>query len=206
MNDILPAVRLTLSTAMGLAWSVQCLELPGPDPGPAEVSVEADAIELRNATLTVNWRWKDSGLTSSVFSFATARGSLALSGELFQITMADGTRHPASAFRLQSRPRETLIGPDAVPRSGAGAVRGRRVEIPLETRDGNFAVIWRAILRDGASYVRQELEITAVADDRPSATSRGWTRGCLERGRLAEWMDLRLSRAICSWVSRTRWR
>ena len=46
----------------------------------------------------------------------------------------------------------------------AARIPGKQVQLALRSADGRLGLLWRAVIHDGANYVRQELEITARED------------------------------------------
>ena len=90
---------------------------------------------------------------------------MVLTGDVFQIVLADGTRYRASALRRQGAPaiQDLPARPDAA--RLAERLGGRKVELPLTSTDRRLRVAWRFFAHDGANYVRQEIEITPLQAD-----------------------------------------
>ncbi|MBI5397180.1 MAG: enterotoxin, partial [Verrucomicrobia bacterium] len=89
---------------------------------------------------------------------------LALAGEVFQIVLADGHRYAASAFAPQGKPRVSRLSPNPKAARLAARSPGRQVEATLRSADGRLRAVWRALIHDGANYVRQEIVVTALGD------------------------------------------
>ena len=47
----------------------------------------------------------------------------------------------------------------------ARRIAGRKIEISMTSEDGRLGILWRALLHDGANYVRQEIEATALKEN-----------------------------------------
>jgi len=158
---------------------------PGPAPGAVDLFVKDGRIVLRNRALTATWQIGEGGLpsdtgrqtqprSSGVFSGQSARRllrdaqsrqTLALTGEVFQIVLANGQGLDASTLQPDGEPRVGRLTPDPKAARLASRLPGRQIEIPLRSNDGAVRVVWRALAHDGANYVREELEIVAATSD-----------------------------------------
>ncbi len=138
------------------------LEFPGPFPGQAIALASGGALLLSNQTLSVQWAFGAQRLGSVMARNERTGESLALPGEVFTIVLADGCRYPASALVPSGKPRVRTLAAEPAAARLAARTRGRQIALPLRTADGRLAVTWRALLHDGANYVRQELEVKAA--------------------------------------------
>jgi hypothetical protein len=145
--------------------SASALEYPGIPPGLPNVVAASGAVCFSNRVLAATWTFSEGGLQRCVCRDAQSGSSIVLTGDVFQIVLADGTRYRASALRRQGAPavQELPARPDAA--RLAERLGGRKVEVPLTSIDGRLRVAWRAFAHDGANYVRQELEITPLKED-----------------------------------------
>jgi hypothetical protein len=141
------------------AWA---LDFPGPTPGAARATVGATALCLENNVLRIEWRVADGALRPVSLTDKLAKRSLPLDkSECFQLVLANtplpGTRTvAASALRLVGQPTaETLTRNQTSLRVGEQQP-GRAIVAKLTTADKRLEFTWRAILRDGSNYVRQE--------------------------------------------------
>jgi hypothetical protein len=90
---------------------------------------------------------------------------LAVTGEVFQVVLAEGPGYVASAMVPERPPRVTELTPDLQAARLAARIPGRQVEVPLRSADGRLRAVWRATLHDGANYVRQQVELAATQGD-----------------------------------------
>ncbi len=134
-------------------------------PGPAQVAAANGAISFSNRVLSATWTFTDGGVERCAFRDEQSGSTLVLTGEAFQIVLADGTRYRASALRRQAAPaiQDLPARPDAA--RLAERLGGHKVEIPLTSTDNRLRVAWRVFAHDGANYVRQEIEITPLQAD-----------------------------------------
>lgn len=162
----LPAFPLLLlALALGAVCPAVALEYPGPRPGRPQFRVNADTIRFENRALSLTWVLKDGGLVPGTLRDATTGSNVPLDGEVFVITLRDGSRYPASVLRLDGPPRVTRLAGERGSSRLAERLPGRQVQATLRSSDRRLAVVWRAIAREDANYVRQELELTATTPD-----------------------------------------
>ncbi|MBI5685877.1 MAG: enterotoxin [Verrucomicrobia bacterium] len=140
------------------------VEYPGTPPGKGTIECQGECITLKNAALSMSWALGKQGIRPTSLCDTQASQKLALSGEAFQIIMADGQCYAASALALDAKPRVKELKPNAKAARLAARIPGRQVETTLRSADGRLRVVWRAIIHDGANYIRQEMTVTALKD------------------------------------------
>ncbi len=155
-------LALTLILHAGWACGV---DFPGPEPGKAQGSVDETGFVLENNVLAYRWTAtgnrfrpvsivdKLSGTTVSFgeaecFRFSVARSPLAE----WQVTRA-------SQFKLARAPVLTEVKAATGSQRLADGIPGREIIVDLVSPDESLQVQWRAVLRDGANYVRQLVRI-----------------------------------------------
>ena len=151
----------------GIATDGQDFAYPGPAPGPARIECQGQSMTASTAAIAVTWMLADQRLKLQTLRDEGAGQSVALQGEVFQIVLADGQRYPASGFLPEGQPHLSELVPNPQAARGAARIPGRQIEVSLRSADGRLAVVWRAVVHDGANYVRQEIDITAVREDCP---------------------------------------
>ena len=125
-------------------------------------------LVLESATIAATWTVIDDSIRPARIRDRIHGTDLPVSTELFSFTIGTGPNAvtlPASSFRIAGAPlAETL---DANPRASRFAERlgGRRVTVTLRDPESRIEVVWRAVLRDGSSYVRQELSVRSLSGD-----------------------------------------
>ena len=142
--------------------------LPAPwlpaDPGEARCRVDGEEIALSNRALRLEFTARDGVLAPAAFDNGFTRASHALAGELFSVTRRDKQRIPASRFRLEGAPTCGTIAAQAGAARAAERRRGVVVSARLRDAATGLRATWRATLRDGADYVREELRLESDAD------------------------------------------
>jgi hypothetical protein len=66
---------------------------------------------------------------------------------------------------MEGRPIASELPTKSTSARLADRTGGRKLELRLRSADGRLQVLWRAILRDGANYLRQEIELAPLLDD-----------------------------------------
>ncbi|MCL4177603.1 MAG: enterotoxin [Verrucomicrobia bacterium] len=155
------ALTLTLSSVGGSAQPIY----PTGDPGPATMLHAGTRIVASNSVLAVSWSTGNPGLrTHSARDLRQSR-ELRLTGEIFDIVLADGRRYPASALESDGPVRLDNLTPDPLAAQLAARIPGQQITVPLRSPDGRLRVVWLARLHDGDNYVRQQIEVTAALGD-----------------------------------------
>ena len=120
---------------------------------------------LSNGLIEATWQLGVHGPTAGQLHCHATRRMLALNGELFSLVLQDGTCLNASEMDIVNRSRTEPLAarPDAS--RYAERLPGKQLVVELASADGNLHATWRAILRDGSPYLRQQ--VTFVAGKRP---------------------------------------
>jgi len=115
----------------------------------------------------VAWHWSQTGgkLKPVELDDKINGLTLNLTGECFRLTLGDGTVLKASDFNLVAPPKDEVLEPDPGSPILARHFPGRQLVANFTSPDGSLSAKWRVILRDGSTYVRQELTLQATGKD-----------------------------------------
>ncbi len=151
-----------LAAAAGVGSAA--VEYPGTNPGVATVSNKGETYTVSNELLSADFTWKDGGVHFG--GFKSADGSLLVSGgaPVFQITLAD-KRVLSSTDMVASAPKMINLKGDPNSLTISKQLPGKAISSTFSAPDGSFSVEWRAVLRNGSHYLRQEYTIKAA--DKP---------------------------------------
>ncbi len=140
--------------------------LPGPSPGRARAEISRDKVTLENAVISCTWELSQGKLRPARIVNKQPAASLILQqAECFLLVLADGSVIKASDFEVVAEPALQDLEPNGKASRLAERFAGRQVTEGLSALGGNLRGRWRAILRDGSNYVRQQIELRAV--DKP---------------------------------------
>lgn len=148
-----------LATAAGAA----AVEFPGEAPGSAVATQQGKVYSLSNSLLRADFEWKD-GIR--FVGLRAADGTLLVEGsnEVFRISLADGRKLNSSDMTVGTPKVEPLRG-DMHALRISDKLPGQSISATFTAPDSSFSVEWRAVLRDGSHYLRQEF--TLKAKDKP---------------------------------------
>ena len=163
---------VALIATMLLSWptAVPAIEFPGPPPGTARGAIDGASLRLENDSIAMSWALKEGRLRPLRLANKLSGATFDLAAsECFQIVLArtplpETNTLRASELKVKSKPQLEEI------RANAEAVRlaersaGKQIVATLESADGRLAVQWRAVLRDGANDLCQEIVVECKGD------------------------------------------
>lgn len=137
------------------------------DPGDTAIAEQHGAsFEIRTDAIGVTWQVKDGKLTGVVVTDRLHQRKLEIEAP-FAIELKDGVRYDARNLVVSGPPTQTRVRREAKASRLADRIDGQQFDLPLETQDHSLRAVWSVTLRDGASYLRQTLTVTAVDRDIP---------------------------------------
>ncbi len=158
-----------LERATGLAglvatgWPAES-RAPGRPPARQEARGEARGEKwvLENGVIQGEWEIGAWGVRLSGVTDLRSGRKLEAPPAAWVLTLGDGKRIEATRVKRRGEPRIQRI--EAQPRAGrlAERVPGRRIAATFVDPAEGLEIGWRAILRDGSRYLRQEIEIRAT--------------------------------------------
>ena len=161
----LGAIQLGLGRH-ALAEGLGLLSVP-PVPLASRAAVSADDITLGNPSITASWTTAGGAFRPVRLADVLNSATLPVSAQAFTLTFADKSTLQASDMRITSQPRTEVLAANAGASRLAERVAGHQVTMTLQDRAGRIEAVWRGILRDGSSYIRQELTLRTLGDELP---------------------------------------
>ena len=131
----------------------------------AQGTQRAQTLTLSNAAISAQWS-AYAGRLRVVHVKEPNGAVLDVPHDAF-VLMLDGEPLRSSEMRLVAAPRVEPIVTRATSSRLAGRLPGRQVSAQFEDYAGRLRVDWRASLRDGTRYVRQEITVRPLARDIP---------------------------------------
>lgn len=154
--------------ALLLAGVVSADELPAPwlplDPGTALCRSDLGEAALTNAAVRFAVRLEGGHLYPAALDDGFTHERLALAGELFTLTPRGAGPIPAGRFELRGAPGCSPLAPQPGAARAAERRAGMALDADLQDPATGLKVHWRALLRDGTSYVRVELRLEAAGE------------------------------------------
>ena len=161
------AIAVGALALMGHVSLLAAIDFPGPAPGPATVTVESGRYKLENSAISVSWQLIDGRLRPGPVVDRLSGKMISGGNELFAVVLADGRSICDSSMKLVADPRSEDLATNSASVRAANHHAGKCISAVLASTDGSLQVQWRAILRDGDNYVRQELALRARDKDVP---------------------------------------
>ncbi len=123
---------------------------------------QGDSITLSNDAISATWSIRGASLHWQGLANNLTRASLPLAGSVFELVPREGPVLHSSDFKIVAAPviEEAPTSKDSS--RAADHLPGRQVRIELEDLSAKVQISWRAILREGANYIRQEVTIRAA--------------------------------------------
>jgi len=163
-------VRQTALSAAGLSalpHFLQALAIPSLESSMDQASARIDGakLTLQNSAISGEWQAQSSGLHCIEIRDKRNGKSLASPGPAFKLSFQDGGSVDSNALRLAKTPRAEKLSVNPNASRLSERLPGHQLTALLRSSDGKREVEWRAILREGAHYIRQELTIKATTVD-----------------------------------------
>jgi hypothetical protein len=131
-------------------------------PGTVQAAHQGDGIALGNDAIAATWSIRDGFLKSQSLTNHFTGTTLPLAGSVFELVPKEGPLLRSSDFKMAAQPVIEDAPTSRDSSTAADHLPGRQVRIELEDPSAKVHVTWRAILREGANYIRQEVIIRAT--------------------------------------------
>jgi hypothetical protein len=133
--------------------------------GSVEARVEGRTLSLGNAAISAQWDARPDGLSLISVDDRLNHRRLNDPRGAFAIALQGGVLLDAARMALQAPVRIEELAVD--PRASRLSERlpGRQLVARLADANRGLTVLWRAVLREGSHYIRQEVTIEAAAAD-----------------------------------------
>jgi len=139
------------------------LEFPGPAPGDAQGKVYNDELILQNRLLSCAWSVSEERLKPQYIRNKLASNTIRMQeAQCFQFILEGGQLIKASDLKIVGGPKLESLEPNSESCRLAERFGGKQISVTLASSNNNLEVEWRAILRDGSNYVRQEVTLVAI--------------------------------------------
>jgi hypothetical protein len=143
-------------------WAKSHLDFPGPAPGSAKCTINRDLLVLENNVLMCTWGTDNGKLhpVSVLDKLSSVRLQLP-DADCFQLILDGGLKVKASDLKIAGEAFVENIKPNGKSCRLAEQFGGKQITAVLTSSDNYLNVEWRAILRDGSNYIRQQFIFAA---------------------------------------------
>jgi len=122
---------------------------------------EGDVLTLSSETISATWSVAGGALRWHSLTNRLTNVTLPLHDSPFEFVPKEGPVLRSSDFKIVAPPVMEDIPNPAASSKAADRLPGQQIRIELADEAANARVTWRAMLRDGANYVREEITIHA---------------------------------------------
>jgi hypothetical protein len=168
-------LRVVLLASLLLSGGLAVGQSPvpyGASAGTAKAEVRGQLLSLSNRSIEAQWSVREGKLTGLKFVDRGTGAEIALPRDPFLLILKDGSSVRASEMTVTDGPRAQVLHADPRASRAAEHFAGQTILVRLQDDARKISVAWRAILRDGSNYVRQEIRIAALNGDQPIAEVR----------------------------------
>jgi hypothetical protein len=123
--------------------------------------LRAAAFTLENALVTVTCQTEGNHLAPGTLTDKRTGQVVKLGADLFSLVLTNGDIVQSGQFKLTGSPRIAPLPVTPNAARFAERLAGREIIADLASPDGNLAVTWHAILRDGSRYLREQVVLRA---------------------------------------------
>jgi hypothetical protein len=134
------------------------------DAGEARASIAGDRIVLQNRIFTAQWLVIRGRVIESELIEHPSENRIRLSTDLFTLRFRDGGILRSSEMTFSDNPRIEALSAEPEALRDAQHSSGQQVIVKLLDPAGKLSVTWKAILRDGSNYIREEISLKAIGD------------------------------------------
>ncbi|MDR3459643.1 MAG: enterotoxin [Verrucomicrobiae bacterium] len=125
---------------------------------------DTSGATLENHNLAWHWRQVDGKIQPASLEDKLNGGSLKLGGECFELQLAGGKIVKASDCALLEPPKLAALAPEADSPVAANRLGGHQLVFRFVDAKDRLTADWRVVLRDDATYVREQLTLRAESD------------------------------------------
>ncbi len=165
-----PIRRMMLGLIPGLLFLLPGLgmEYPGPGLGKAHCRLQEQILVLENQGIACEWSLADDILQPLKVTNQRTGQILDLQGRVvFALRTQDGRSLSSRDFKIDGAPEITELKPEPDASILARHDPGYAACVRLRSPDDSLEITWRAVLRDHANAIRQEITLTAGNADLP---------------------------------------
>jgi len=128
-----------------------------------------DAGTFGNTAVAAHWMLSGNRLDHMVLEDRINQRQVAVTA-LFALTLADGKQLGAGDFKLLAAPKRMTLPVDSKASRLAERTPGQGIEASFGDADGRFRIDWQLVQREGSSYLREIVTITALKQDESIAS------------------------------------
>jgi len=127
----------------------------------SQTGAQGDKLTLANDSISATWSVRDGTVRWENLTNHLTSSTVTFGGTLFKLLPKEGPVLSSSDFKLVGPPVMEEIAVQANSSKAADRLSGRALRVELQDPSSDSRITWRAMLRDGANYIREEVTIHA---------------------------------------------
>jgi hypothetical protein len=137
-----------------------------------QATADGDKLTLSNEAIAASWSMQKGSLRWQSLTNHFTGANLFLSDDVFALAPGEGPVVRSTDMWIIAQPVIEPMPESATSPRAADHLPGRQIRIELSDPSGNVHVTWKAMLREDANYIRQEVTIRATQQPFPLAQVR----------------------------------
>jgi hypothetical protein len=137
--------------------------------GTVRAEAQGEQLTLSNEAISAVWSIHGGSLHWLSLANQFTAATLRLDGNVFELAPKEGVVLTSSSLKIVAGPFVEEAPLPANSTRASDRIPGRQIRLELEDSSAGLHITWKATLREGANYVRQELSIHAGQQPFPLA-------------------------------------
>jgi hypothetical protein len=162
-------LALLISTSPAAGQSPASPVLYGASPGTAKAEVQGAALSLSNEMMQAQWSVSEGKFSGLKLVNRNTGAEISLAHDPFILSFKDGRSVRASEMTIADGPQIDALTANLGASRAAEHFSGKVIRLHLEDPKSKLSILWRAVLRDGSNYLREQIAISAPDGDQPIA-------------------------------------
>ncbi len=134
--------------------------------GAVKAGHSENSYTLSNKLLTATFIWNDGAIEFGGLKDANGAALLQGGGPVFTLTLANGQQLSSTSMKA-TKPELINLTADKGAQRISSQLPGQAIAATFSAPDDSFSIEWKAVLRDGSHYLRQEFTLKASKEPVP---------------------------------------
>jgi len=139
---------------------------------PVTARREGDRLVLSGSAISATWSTRNGSLRWASLTNRLTGRALSLDASVFELVPKEGAVIRSADMKILSGPNAEDVPASPTATRAADRLPGRQFSVELEDASAAIHLVWKAILRTDANYIREEITITAKNQPLPLAQIR----------------------------------
>jgi hypothetical protein len=133
----------------------------GQSPSKVKAAHQADRLVLSNEAIAATWSVKGGALRWQRLASRITNATLPLDGDVFELMPREGVVLRSSDLKISAEPVIEVVPVSADSPKASDHLPGKQIRVEFSDLASQVRVTWKAIVRENANYIRQEVTVHA---------------------------------------------